>query len=389
MSAHDMSGISRRSFIRASGSGLGAASLALLTAPGTVPRAKAASTAPAGLDLIDAVLEAFQTHRLVGLGEAHGLQNHHDALGLLLSDPRVPAVVDDIVIEFANALYQPTIDRFIAGEPIDNEHLRPVWRNTTQSPDQTWDQPVYEQFLRTVRAANWTLAPGQQIRVLAGDPPIDWSKITTPSQWSSFLGQRDTHAASVIEKHVLAKGHRALLCYGGEHLTHATPGNIASIVEQKTGESTYTIADLTFVTGDPGGLATSLSAYARDTVIPTAGTWLGALDSADLLGKVAKPAKPPGKKRPKATDATNSACGPPLRTLIDAGLYMGQPNALTASWWNPAIYLDPTYWKELQRRNAITGALTLAELASYRHEQPAQYPLTRVRRSQLAGCGRA
>jgi hypothetical protein len=34
------------------------------------------------------VLDAFTTHRLVGLKEAHDLQNHHDALTLLLTDPR-------------------------------------------------------------------------------------------------------------------------------------------------------------------------------------------------------------------------------------------------------------------------------------------------------------
>jgi hypothetical protein len=52
--------------------------------------------------------------------------------------------------------------------------LRAVWRNTTQSPRQTWDAPVYEQFYRTVRAVNWARPGGRQIRVLLGDPAIDW-----------------------------------------------------------------------------------------------------------------------------------------------------------------------------------------------------------------------
>src|SRR6266851_3890253 len=127
----------------------------------------------------------FKTRRLVGLGEAHGLQNYHDVLGMLLSDPRVPEVVDDIVVEFGNALYQPMMDRFISGPPVGNADLRPTWRDTTQSPAGTWDQPVYEQFFRTVRAASWALPPGRQIRVL-GDPPIDWSKITNFSQLRVF-----------------------------------------------------------------------------------------------------------------------------------------------------------------------------------------------------------
>lgn len=42
---------------------------------------------PAGRDLAGVVLGAFTRHRLVGIGESHGLQDHHDALQLLLADP--------------------------------------------------------------------------------------------------------------------------------------------------------------------------------------------------------------------------------------------------------------------------------------------------------------
>lgn len=367
MSAQNAAGMSRRRFLAASAAGLGAASVAGLAASGAGSRAQAARTGAASLDVADAVLDAFQTHRLVGLGEMHGLQNHHDVLDMLLSDPRVPEVVDDIVIEFGNALYQPTIDRFIAGQPVDNADLRPVWRNTTQSPDETWDEPVYEQFFRTVRAVNWTLPPTKQVRVLAGDPPIDWPKVTKPSELLTLLRQRDTHAASVIEKHVLDKGHRALVCYGINHLLHwltSKPfsNSLANIIERQTGERIYTIADIVPFKGDPGGLARGLLPYSRNTLIPTAGTWLGSFD-AGLVDPVIYAI--PHRK------ATNLYCGVPLGSLIDAGLYIGQPETLTASWWNPAIYLDPAYWKELQRRNAIAD--TGLDLDSYRKEQPARY----------------
>ena len=132
MPAPDSPAVSRRRFLKAS-AGIGAASFAGLEGWES-PSARAAGATAASVDLADAVLQAFQTHRLVGLGETHGLQNHHDVLEMLLNDPRIPEVVDDIVIEFANALYQPTIDHFIAGRPVDNVDLRPVWRNTTQSP---------------------------------------------------------------------------------------------------------------------------------------------------------------------------------------------------------------------------------------------------------------
>jgi hypothetical protein len=362
--------------MRSSAAGLGAASITGLTSACTSPARGSESSA--GRGLADVVFEAFKTHRLVGVAETDdSLQNHHDVLTMLLTDPRLPEVVDDIVVEFGNALYQGTVDRFIAGQPVDDAELRRAWRNTTASPLETWDAPVYEQLYRTVRAVNWPLPPGRQVRVLLGDPPIDWSKITKASEIDVFGLQRDAYPASVVEKEVLDKGHRALICYGWWHLLHSFPHRLVDIIEQRTGERTYTIADLVPLSGDPGGLATELARYARDTVIPTAGTWLGSFD-AGLIPPSVQGGGP-------TTKDTNPWCGTRLGSLIDAGLYEGQPGDLTISLPNPAIYLDPAYWKELKRRNALQG--NLVDLDSYRKEQPARYPLLKVARSQE--CGRA
>jgi hypothetical protein len=116
--------------------------------------------------------------------------------------------------------------------------------------------------------------------------------------------------------------------------------------------------------GDPADLARKLSRYSQDTAIPTAGTWLGSADAGQFS---------PGQ------------CGVRLGSLIDAALYLGRPEDLTASRWNPAIFLDPVYWKELQRRNALEG--NRVNLDSYRQEQPAPYPLFKVPPSRE--CGKA
>jgi hypothetical protein len=367
----DMPGMGRRRFLGTAAAGVGAACAAGLTGCAT---GVSGSQAAPGRGIADAVLEAFKTHRLVGLGEAHNLQNHHDALTLLLTDPRLPGVVDDIVVEFGNALYQPTIDRFIVGQPVANSDLRPVWRNTSQSPLSTWDEPVYEQFYRTVRAVNAPLPLGRQIRVLLGDPPVDWSTITSRDQLRAVAGpQRDTHPASVIETQVLAKGRRALICYGLGHLTHG--GSLAGLIERQTGERPYLIGDFVPLAGDPGGLARKFSRYTQDTVVPTAGTWLGSADaglfSPDLQGA-------------RNSQLTNAWCGFRLGTLIDAALYLGQPEDLTSSWWNPAIFLDPEYWRELQRRNALNG--NVVDLDSYQQQDlPALFPLTTLPPSQECG----
>jgi hypothetical protein len=326
------------------------------------------------------VFEAFKTHRLVAIGETETfatLQNHYDVLALLLTDPRLPLMVDDILVGFGNALYQDTVDRFVAGQPVDDADLRLAWRNTTQSPVETWDAPVFEQFYRTVRAVNWALPAGKKMRLVLGDPPVDWSKVTTLKELLVFAGpQRDEFPASVVEKQVLDKGHRALICYGWWHLLHSSPHNLVGLVEQRTGERTYTIADLVPLAGDPGGMASRLARYPRNTVIPTAGSWLGSFD-AGLM-------PPSGQGGPNG-NGVNPWCGIRLGSLIDAGIYEGQPEDLTASWPNPAIYLDPVYWKELQRRNALQG--NGLDLNSYRQEKPASHLPLKLPSSEE--CGKA
>ena len=55
----------------------------------TAPDAQAAPAAP-GSSLTEAVLAAFQTHRVVAIGDAHASQEVHDLLLTMLSDPRSP-----------------------------------------------------------------------------------------------------------------------------------------------------------------------------------------------------------------------------------------------------------------------------------------------------------
>jgi hypothetical protein len=179
---------------------------------------------------------------------------------------------------------------------------------------------------------------------------------------------------------VLAKGRRALLCYGAAHLVRRGPGlrvppSLASIIEQRSGEQMYTIGDLVPSAADPGGLAGQLSRYPPGAVIPAAGTWLGAVDAGLLFHVIAfGPDRAP----------VNPFRGVPLGSLLDAGLYLGQPGDLTGSRPNPAIYLDPAYWEELQRRSALPGGRAV-NLDSYRREQPAQYPLPQLPPSPQSG----
>ena len=129
------------------------------------------------LDAYDAVLGAMDDHPLVALGEFHLSQQYHDFLQALLARPELPDKIDDIVVEFGNALYQDVADRFLLElEPVSDGELAQIWRNTIGGRV-FWDAPVYEEFFRTVHAVNGRLPPSDRIRVLLGDPAVDLAKI--------------------------------------------------------------------------------------------------------------------------------------------------------------------------------------------------------------------
>src|SRR5512140_2703953 len=175
------------------------------------------------VEAIQAILDAFRSHSIVALsdGTNHGDEQSHAFRLALIRDPRFAATVNDIVVESGNALYQDVIDRFVRGDEVPYSSLRQVWQNTTQ-PHSIWDAPIYEEFYRAVRAVNASLPKERQLRVLLGDPPIDWERIHTLEdirQWmANPLLDRDHYPADLIRREVLAKQRRALVVYGAMHL---------------------------------------------------------------------------------------------------------------------------------------------------------------------------
>jgi hypothetical protein len=103
--------LSRRRFLTAAG--LTAGSVAGLVACGP----SGARSASIGNGFADAVVQAFKTHELVALGAADSLQEHYDALNLLLTDPRPR---------------RHQRDRRRAGQPAIPDHDRPFHRRPSR-----------------------------------------------------------------------------------------------------------------------------------------------------------------------------------------------------------------------------------------------------------------
>jgi len=81
-----------------------------------------------------------------------------------------------VPVECGNSLYQPILDRYIAGDDVPLSEVRQVWRNTTQP--MCGMSAFYEVLFPLVRRINQKVPPEKKLRMLAGDPPIDWSKVT-------------------------------------------------------------------------------------------------------------------------------------------------------------------------------------------------------------------
>ena len=167
--------------------------------------------------VIDAVLKAFESAWVVAIGENHRHVELHALLLELLEDPRSAEVIDDIAVEWGNALYQPIVDRYIRGDSAPWDSMTMAWRNTIVSPNTVWDAPVYEQFFREVRRINESLDETAQYRVLLADSPVEWSVADSVADLRPFF-DRARSMAEVVRRESLQQGRRSLFIAGGLHV---------------------------------------------------------------------------------------------------------------------------------------------------------------------------
>lgn len=192
------------------------------------------------------MLKAFGGVNLVGLGERHWAKEDSRFRLALVRNPVFPHTVNDIVVEFANPLYQSVLDHFVAGAPVAAGEVQNAWRNTTQPG--AFDSLIYEQFLNAVREVNARLPPQRRVRVLAADYPIDWCAISTPADLDGPVRGRDRSAASIIERQVLDRNRKALVIFGSAHLYRKRAGTIIDLLKQDSRAKWFIVVPV----GGPG-----------------------------------------------------------------------------------------------------------------------------------------
>ncbi|MGB6482536.1 MAG: hypothetical protein WBE86_03510 [Candidatus Acidiferrales bacterium] len=296
---------------------------------------------------IPAILAAFAKYEVVAMPDAHGDKDLDDLILSLIRNPVFSEKVNDIAVECGNSLYQPILDRYIAGEDVPFAEVQKVWRNTTQP--MCGISGFFEQFFPLVRAINQKLPPGKRLRVLAGDPPIDWDQVKTIQDYLKFK-DRDISIASVMEKEVLSKHRKALMLFGVVHLMHGVevpaPGNAVTIYEKDYPNVTFVINNLADDFNLPASSTRRFANWPFPSLARAKGTWLGAID----LGHVFPV---PFSLNQQCQPVYNFPQKKPMADLVDAFLYLG-PNNLRLAEPIPAdVALDTDYMTKWLWRSAL------------------------------------
>lgn len=321
----------------------------VMTYTQVLSQSKTPSAEPIPEPAVAAILAAFDKYEVVAMPEAHGNKDIDDFIFSLIRNPTFSDKVNDIEVECGNSLYQPALDHYIAGEDISFTEVRKVWRNTTQA--MCGMSGFFEQFFSLVRAINQKLPPTRRLRVLAGDPPIDWEQVKSFQDTLKFV-DRDASIATVMEKEVLSKHRKALMLFGTHHLMHGEEGNAVSSYEKNYPGLTFVISDLGyFDTNAPTLSGSRFVNWPVPSLARAKGTWLGALELSNFL--------PPGIMIDKDCKAHTDFPKPlqgPSEHLIDAFLYLG-PQDLRLVEQRPAdIALDVDYRMEVWRRESLPGS---------------------------------
>lgn len=314
------------------------------------------------VDPIGAIIDAFRSHSVVALPDAHGNEQSHAFLVSLIRDPRFGATVNDIVVEFGSARYQNVIDQFVRGEDVPYESLRMVWQDITMGNGAA-DLPINEDFFRAVRALNASLPREHQLRVLLGEPPIDWENVHTREDHRKWLAMRDSYPAALIQLEVIARERKALLVYGELHfqrkqvvtnyeMKDPQAQAIVSILEHNTPTRVFVIWG---ISDSAAGMLSDVASWNAPSLALVRGTVLGAADFGvySSFGSTAiRFAVGEGQVAPIPRDE--------WRTLraedqFDAVLYLGPLAAMTESKLAPALCQDSAYIEMRMGRIAIAG----------------------------------
>jgi hypothetical protein len=316
---------------------------------------------PVPADAITSIIDALRTHDIVTLSDPHGNIQAQTFLLSLIRDPRFPDAANDIVIETASARYQDAIDRFERGEDVAMTVLRQAWENHTVANSLGRQA---EEFIRAVRAVNDSLNHSRKLRVIAGDPPIDWDNIVSAQDHGRWIELRDSYPADLIRRQVLDHGRRALVIYGQGHLQRRqivsnydmSTWQAQTVVSLLAHDSAVRIFNIWTFLDEGASVPEGVTSWPVPSLAALRGTTLGALDfgvyGGYLLGG-SRVAIKNGQLVPLPREEWKSMR---MEEEFDALLYLGPPSSMTATTTIPtALCQDAKFVEERLRRLTLGG----------------------------------
>lgn len=340
----------------ATASGLRAAALAAVVTCQAAAQSAPATDSPR--EAIPAIIAAFATHDLVALNDAHGDARAQAFLRDLVRAPGFADAVDDIVVEFGNARYQSLVDRYVRGDDVAPGELPRAWQHVV-TPNQIWADAA---LFNTVRAVNAARPPDRRLRVLLGDPPIDWDAVRTREAFTPWLAMRDSHPAALIQLEVLARQRKALIVYGKLHfqrrqilsnfeMSDWRMQTLVSLIERSTPQRVFTIWGWR---GELAGLVPDAASFRGATLLTTRGTPLGAADVTRLSPEWTKARRFAVRQGQLAAVPESDWASLAIEDQLDAVLVLGTDRGGDAPV-PPQACAEPGFLEERLRRIAVAG----------------------------------
>jgi hypothetical protein len=310
--------------------------LANLGGPPTGAPPKPPGPDPTPVNAVDYILQALHNYPIVALGDQHMNEDFHDFVKALIRDPRLPGLLNDIVLEVGNPVYQSLVDAYVvSGLDVPYGELEQAWQQSAIG----WyiaNSPVYAGLIDAVRSLNLGLPVEQRIRVVLGDTPVDWSAVVAIQDFAAVQSSRDPALGESLI-HEVELGRKALVIYGNGHLLKNGSQNARGRLEAGYPGMLFFIDP----TIDPSTFAGSdASGWPTPSALPLAGTWLG--------------------QTPIAQTASGQTIL--LQDAEDSGLWLGPQSTWTGVRPGPEVYLPKEYWTEIQEIPVSAGQYPPAPL---------------------------
>jgi hypothetical protein len=169
------------------------------------------------------VIEKIKQYPVVGIGEAHWVQNQVSFVNAVIRRAVRERLVDCVALEFGSAYDQHLADEVVFGDTFSREKVLQILKSI---PDLGWGYEDYIDIFKTLWEENKKLPKDRQVRIILTDNPflklfiddkLDMKSVDM-EQARGFIFNRNKFMADVISKDIVEKNLRVLYYAGSTHI---------------------------------------------------------------------------------------------------------------------------------------------------------------------------